>query len=216
MSISTSSRTKLTLKGSTEIVAEFFHFCINSILYQRGIYPPDQFKRESKYGLAMMVATDERLKRYMIRVLSDLEGWLNKGDVYQVVVVVKGVDSGDIFERWVFEVDAATDKENIGVAQSQPALKTSKDILSEISALLRQITATVTFLPMLPEDDPPVFDILIYTDRDSAVPIDWTETDAQALKNAETVKLRNFNTNIHKVDASVAYRVCSVEEFGEF
>ena len=114
MSISTSSRTKLTLKGSTEIVAEFFHFCINSILYQRGIYPPDQFKRESKYGLAMMVATDERLKRYMIRVLSDLEGWLNKGDVYQVVVVVKGVDSGDIFERWVFEVDAATDKENIG------------------------------------------------------------------------------------------------------
>ena len=38
-------------QGSTEIVTEFFGYSINSILYQRGIYPPESFSRVSKYGL---------------------------------------------------------------------------------------------------------------------------------------------------------------------
>lgn len=33
---------------TSQIVAEFFHYSINSILYQRGIYPPEDFNRESK------------------------------------------------------------------------------------------------------------------------------------------------------------------------
>ena len=30
----------VTLKGSAQMVAKFFDYGINSILYQRGIYPP--------------------------------------------------------------------------------------------------------------------------------------------------------------------------------
>ncbi len=44
MSTSTSTaqltKSTVTLKGSAQIVTEFFNYGINSILYQRGIYPP--------------------------------------------------------------------------------------------------------------------------------------------------------------------------------
>ena len=33
-------RNIITLKGSTQIVTEFFGYAVYSILYQRGIYPP--------------------------------------------------------------------------------------------------------------------------------------------------------------------------------
>ena len=53
--------TAITLRGSTALVTEFFGFSINSILYQRGIYPPESFQRVSKYGLTMLVTSDEKL-----------------------------------------------------------------------------------------------------------------------------------------------------------
>lgn len=34
----------ITLKGSTQMVTEFFEYSVNSILYQRGVYPSDDFK----------------------------------------------------------------------------------------------------------------------------------------------------------------------------
>ena len=37
---STATQNIITLKGSVDIVTEFFAYSINSILYQRGIYPP--------------------------------------------------------------------------------------------------------------------------------------------------------------------------------
>jgi mitotic spindle assembly checkpoint protein MAD2 len=64
----------ITLKGSTDIVKEFFYFSVNSILYQRGIYPPETFKRASNYGLAMMVTTDEELVKYLANITRQLEG----------------------------------------------------------------------------------------------------------------------------------------------
>lgn len=35
---------KLSLKGSSKMVAEFFEYSINTILYQRGVYPQDDFQ----------------------------------------------------------------------------------------------------------------------------------------------------------------------------
>ena len=78
----------ISLSGSVEMVQEFFEFAINrcaplrrapraqkprwphparSILYQRGIYPPEEFKRVAKYGLSMMVTSDEGLKSRVAR-----------------------------------------------------------------------------------------------------------------------------------------------------
>lgn len=64
----------ITLKGSTAIVKEFFHYSVNSILYQRGIYPPESFKKASGYNLTLMVTADESLIAYLNNILRQLEG----------------------------------------------------------------------------------------------------------------------------------------------
>lgn len=48
--------------------------CCRSILYQRGIYPPESFRRVPKYGLTMLVTTDEGLINYLKSVLAQLDG----------------------------------------------------------------------------------------------------------------------------------------------
>lgn len=64
----------ITLRGSTDIVKEFFNFSVNNILYQRGVYPPESFKRVANYGLPMMITTDEALLGYLTNVMRQLEG----------------------------------------------------------------------------------------------------------------------------------------------
>jgi mitotic spindle assembly checkpoint protein MAD2 len=95
--------TVITLRGSTDIVVEFFEYSVNNILYQRGVYPPESFKRVSKYGLAMTLTTDEALQGYISKIMSQLDNWLMCGKVQKLVLVVKGTESGDTLERWVFD-----------------------------------------------------------------------------------------------------------------
>jgi hypothetical protein len=45
MSTSVANSQAITLRGSVDIVSEFFGYAINSILYQRGVYPPEKFER---------------------------------------------------------------------------------------------------------------------------------------------------------------------------
>ena len=72
MSVSTSN--VISLRGSTDIVTEFFEYSVNSILYQRAIYPPESFKKVPKYGLAMMLTTDEALATYISNIMKQLHG----------------------------------------------------------------------------------------------------------------------------------------------
>ena len=46
----------------------------------------------------------------------------------------------------------------------------------------------------------------MYTDKDVQVPESWGESGPQFIANSEEVKLRSFNTLIHKVDTMVAYK----------
>lgn len=64
----------ITLRGSTDIIVDFFQYAITCILYQRGIYPPEDFERTSKYGLALHVAKEEGLVAYIQNVLAQLKG----------------------------------------------------------------------------------------------------------------------------------------------
>ena len=64
----------ITLRGSSELVTEFFEYSVNNILYQRGIYPPETFKRVSKYGLSMVIATDEAVAAYITNIIKQLNG----------------------------------------------------------------------------------------------------------------------------------------------
>ncbi len=66
----------IVLRGSVELIVEFFHYCVNSILYQRGpcLYPPESYKRVSKYGLTMHLNSDAELITYLSAVSKQLEG----------------------------------------------------------------------------------------------------------------------------------------------
>ena len=86
-----------------------------------------------------------------------------------------------------------------------PVEKTEKEIQDEIQAIFRQITASVTFLPVLDGDC--TFNVLVYADADSEVPVEWGDSDSKDIKNPEKVQLRSFSTNNHRVETLVSYRL---------
>ena len=58
------------------------------------------------------------------------------------------------------------------------------------------------------------FNVLVYADADSDVPLEWGDSDAKEVKNAEKVMLRSFSTNSHRIDTLVSYRyVLSVPSY---
>ncbi|KAJ5135078.1 DNA-binding HORMA [Penicillium bovifimosum] len=231
---------KLSIKGSAKLVSEFFEYSINSILFQRGVYPPEDFTAIKKYGLNMLglwitfpgininssnlrtVSADDQVKAYIKKIMSQLREWMQGGKISKLVVVITDKETGEHVERWQFDVEIfgkqsrsrsaqkSGDKENSasGDANTQPAEpveKTEKQIQEEIQAIFRQITASVTFLPVLDGDC--TFNVLVYADADSDVPVEWGDSDAKEIKNAEKVQLRSFSTNNHRVGTLVSYRL---------
>ncbi|KKK14391.1 hypothetical protein P175DRAFT_0556514 [Aspergillus ochraceoroseus IBT 24754] len=212
---------KLSLKGSAKLVAEFFEYSINSILFQRGVYPPEDFMTVKKYGLNMLITADDQVKAYIKKIMSQLNKWMIGGKISKLVVVITDKETGEHVERWQFDVQIfgkhsksqaarkTANKENDTPdnAESQPVAveKSEKEIQEEIQAIFRQITASVTFLPVLDGDC--TFNVLVYADADSEVPVEWGDSDAKEIKNAEKVQLRSFSTNNHRVETLVSYRL---------
>lgn len=100
-----SARGAITLKGSATIVAEYFGFAMNSILFLRGVYDPDSFTTVKKYNLRLSVTTDDRLADYIKQILKQLTHWLADGSVRKLVLVLQSVDTQETIERWVFNVE---------------------------------------------------------------------------------------------------------------
>lgn len=88
--------------------------------------------------------------------------------------------------------------------QDAPEEKSEAEIQAEIQSVFRQITASVTFLPML--DGNCTFNVLVYADADSDVPLEWGDSDAKEIENGEKVQLRSFSSSNHRVDTLVSYR----------
>ncbi|KAL6246073.1 Mitotic spindle checkpoint component mad2 [Rhinocladiella similis] len=212
---------KVALRGSSKLVAEFFEYSINTILFQRGVYPAEDFAPVKKYGLNMLVSSDDQVKAYIKKIMSQLNKWMVGGKISKLVVVITNKETGEHVERWQFDVQImnksskhraskkAPDKENAAPEDAAPVEaepeKTEAQIQEEIQAIFRQITASVTFLPVL--DGNCTFNVLVYADADSDVPIEWGDSDAKEIKNGEKVQLRSFSTSNHKVDTMVSYRL---------
>lgn len=49
-------------------------FGLNSILYQRGVYPDDMFERKDAYGLSILVTKDPKLEQFLKTVLDQVRG----------------------------------------------------------------------------------------------------------------------------------------------
>jgi mitotic spindle assembly checkpoint protein MAD2 len=119
--------------------------------------------------------------------------------VQKLVLVITSIETKQPLERWVFNIYTDNNQEN--------GDKPLAEITKEIQALIRQITSSVTFLPLL--DEACAFDLLVYTANNVSVPQAWEESDARMVENAQSVKLRSFNTSIHEVDGMVSYRLGS-------
>ncbi|KAL8944787.1 MAG: hypothetical protein Q9216_000209 [Gyalolechia sp. 2 TL-2023] len=185
--------------------------------------------------LIYQVTSDDQVKAYIKKIMSQLNKWMVGGKISKLVVVITSKETGEHVERWQFDVQIfnkptkksttpkPTDKENaapeyVSPSRSEtlmpttgretdqpPAEKTEKEIQAEIQSIFRQITASVTFLPQL--DGNCTFNVLVYADADSDVPIEWGDSDAKEIKNGEKVQLRSFSTSNHRVDTLVSYRL---------
>lgn len=201
------TRSHLPLKGSSKIIAEFFEYSINSILYQRGIYPAEDFQVVRKYDLNLLVTIDSEVKAYIKKIMSQLHKWLVGGKISKLIVAITSKDSGLVVERWQFDVQV-NDPAQPGAAaaastESEKQEKSQEQIQKEIQAIIRQITASVTFLPIL--DGRCTFNVLVYAAGDAKIPVEWADSDAKIIENGEEVQLRSFSTNAHKIDTYVAY-----------
>lgn len=158
--------------------------------------------------------------------------WLSSGTLQKVVLVVTSAISKQVLERWTFDIQ--TDKallESTNTTNTTTISKSEAAVSQEIQALIRQITASVTFLPLL--NDTCTIDLLAYTDKESDVPFEWyvvvilsidlsicncfspfvlfthiagrEESDPRYITSAADVRLRSFSTNVHSVEALVSY-----------
>lgn len=197
---STETKNAITLKGSAQIVAEFFNYGINSILYQRGVYPPEMFTTVQKYGLSILVNTEKPLQKYLDNVLAQLKDWLEAKVVHQVVLVISAVDTKETLERWEFRIQSDEGM----TSTSKPKEKELTDIQNEIKNVIRQIVASVTYLPIL--ETACAFDLLIYTNKNSKLPNKWADSAPLLIEDSETVRLKSFSTSVHSVDTAVSYK----------
>ncbi|KAF8436231.1 spindle assembly checkpoint protein [Boletus reticuloceps] len=198
------TRQAITLKGSTNLVTEFFKYAANTILFQRGVYPSDDFHMVKKYGQTVLVTQDLALENYLDRILTQVNKWLLTGSVTQLVLAIISKDTRLPLERWVFDINLV---EPPADSAEPPPPKPESEIQAEIRYILKQIVSTVTFLPII--DDPTVFNILAYTHESADVPADeWVDTDPLAIEasKSQQVKLRSFSTDVHRIEAMVAYR----------
>ena len=74
--MATATKNTITLKGSAMMISEFMDFGINSILYQRDVYPANEFSPVQKYGLTVYMAQDEELRKYLNVVLEQMKNWI--------------------------------------------------------------------------------------------------------------------------------------------
>lgn len=199
------NKSPVQLKGSIDIVIEFFNYGINSILYQRGLYPSDTFIQREKYGLPLLVTTNPELKKYLDIVLSQMRKFLETKNVHKIVIVILRTDTKEPVERWQFDVDLERqDNNNLKDISECDERKVLKEIQEGIRGVIRQITASVTFLPTL--EGSHSFDILLYTDKDVELPnSEWSDTNAKLISNGQHVQLRGFTTHVHKVEPIVSY-----------
>jgi mitotic spindle assembly checkpoint protein MAD2 len=180
------------------------------------------------------VSADDQVKAYIKKIMSQLDKWMVGGKISRLVIVITDKDTSEHVERWQFNVEISNNKSNIlskssksnpqptstgdqendsavpanaaaAAAAERETEKTEQEIQAEIAAIFRQITASVTFLPQLSGNC--TFNVLVYADADSDVPVEWGDSDAKEIENGERVQLRGFSTANHRVDTLVSYRL---------
>ncbi|KAG2203171.1 hypothetical protein INT46_008929 [Mucor plumbeus] len=195
----------ITLEGSSSLVVKFF----GNILYQRGLYPIDDFKMTTRYGMKVLISTNPELTAYINTIVQQLQEWLRSNTISKLVIVIKSRDTLEVLERWNFNIEV-NGENGLPMAENIPpdeANAIQQKTIKQIQSILRQITASVSFLPELEVDDC-TFNVLVYANKDVVVPVTWGDSGPNLIEGGgEHVRLKSFNTLVHKVDSFVAYKM---------
>lgn len=178
---------------------------INSILFQRGIYPPEKFNSTQQYGLTILMSKDDKIETFLKQVLCQVEDWLANNELEKISMIITNAHTKETLECWDFKLQSEPVEDPNVDPKNPTSSKELKRIQQEIRDVMRQISATVSYLPLL--DCICTFDVLIYTKRDCDVPENWNETEGVVISNSQSVQLRSFSTGLHKVDTVVNYKM---------
>uniref|UniRef100_A0A1B6DI51 Mitotic spindle assembly checkpoint protein MAD2A n=1 Tax=Clastoptera arizonana TaxID=38151 RepID=A0A1B6DI51_9HEMI len=198
------TRSTITLKGSADIVMEYLNYGINSILYQRGIYPAESFNPEEHFGLSILVSKDDGILKFLDVVLKQIKEWLLQQKVEKISLVICNISTKEVLERWDFRLEYEGGSNKSDGNGDVVGEKDIKIIQREIKDVLRQICATISFLPLL--DCPCSFDILTYAKDDCEVPEEWGETQPVFIANSQELQMRTFSTSLHRMNTVVSYK----------
>ena len=124
-------------------------------------------------------------------------------------MVISNVHTKEVLERWDFKVEAENEAENKDTnnvdANNPTSAKELKKIQDEIRAVMRQIAATVSYLPLL--ECLCSFDLHLHTLKNCEIPDNWNETENATILNSQVVNLKSFSTGLQKVDTVVSYKM---------
>ncbi|XP_017048520.1 mitotic spindle assembly checkpoint protein MAD2A [Drosophila ficusphila] len=207
MSTAQATKNCITLKGSAQIIVEYLKYGINSILFQRGIYPAEDFDNTQQYGLTILMSKDPKIQTFLQNVLSQTEEWLAKNMINKISMVITNAHTKEVLECWDFKMQAELGDGDTSDISKVTTSKELSRIQNEIRDVMRQISATVSYLPLL--DCICTFDVMIHTLQNTELPAKWDETGAIIIQNAQAVQLRSFSTGLHKVDTVVNYKMSS-------
>ncbi|CAG5099424.1 Oidioi.mRNA.OKI2018_I69.XSR.g16521.t1.cds [Oikopleura dioica] len=200
--MATATKGTITLQGSAQMISEFLDFGINSILFQRNIYPENVFMPKKHYGLTVYMSEDEELRKYLDTVLAQARSWIEKGQLLQLVLVVLHADTEETLERWAFDIEKG-EKFEEGTSGKKVELD-HKQMQEGMKAVVKQIVSTITFLPLI--EAPVMFDLLFYTTPGIEVE-NWDPTKPHMIKGAsDSVKIRSWTSKIHTINTAVTYK----------
>ncbi|KHJ45831.1 HORMA domain protein, partial [Trichuris suis] len=157
----------------------FLYFAINTIVYQRQVYPADVFTRVVRFGLPLMVNTSESFKNFLNRVVDAFQERVASKQIQKISLVICSIPSGAVVERWDFVVSRANYAKLRGNCEKQ------------VQRVFHSISAVACFLKPLP----PLCecDVELYIPTGSSVPDDCEVINPMFPKCAKNHNLPTAN-----------------------
>ena len=182
------------LNAPAELVCDFFYFALTTILFLRGVYPHNEFKRVRRWGIPLFDSVNSDVVAYLRNATSQLKKWITHRSLQQLALVIVDYNDQPV-ERWHFNITTNSAEVN--------------DVVS-LQATMRQIGASISYLPILTGRHS--FHIVIEDDHMIGIPDEmWSEVQTRRDINEEGRQTIQFDSLVAgggvKVAPEVVYRV---------
>lgn len=140
--------------------------------------------------------------KYLKDISTQISQMMMKKCLKQIDAIFRRVDSQETVEKWEFVVEC----QNQELDKDGEVPVDIKAVRGTIREIFRQITSSVSFLPLLEHEV--VFEILLHIKKDTELQENlWADSQNHLMTNSETVEFKRFNTNIHELKTQVRYKI---------